>query len=53
MIKKSILAILPLLALGLNATAAPQTAPQKDVGFADYYLKEFEAEVKQIGRAHV
>lgn len=49
MIKKSILAILPLLALGINATAAPQTAPQKDVGFADYYLKEFEAEVKRAG----
>ena len=47
MIKKSMLTILPLLALSFSALAAPQKAPQKDVGFADYYLKEFEAEVKR------
>ncbi len=49
MLKKSILVILPLLALSLSAVAAPQNAPRKDVGFAEYYLKEFEAEVKRAG----
>ena len=49
MLKKSILVILPLLALSFSAVAAPQKAPQKDVGFAEYYLKEFEAEVKRAG----
>ncbi len=45
--KKSALLLLPLLALSFNALAAPQTAPKKDVDFANYYLKEFEAEVKR------
>ena len=45
--KKSILLLLSLLALSFNAEAAAQTAPKKDVDFANYYLKEFEAEVKR------
>ena len=45
--KKSVLLLLPLLALSFNALAAPQSAPKKDVDFANYYLKEFEAEVKR------
>ncbi len=45
--KKSILLLLSLLALSFNAEAAPQAAPKKDVDFANYYLKEFEAEVKR------
>ena len=47
--KKSVLLLLTLLALSFNAYAAPQTASKKEVGFADYYLKEFEAEVKRAG----
>lgn len=47
--KKSILTILPLLALSFTALAEPQRAPKKDVDFANYYLKEFEAEVKRAG----
>ena len=45
--KKSVLLLLPLLALSFNVLAAPQSAPKKDVDFANYYLKEFEAEVKR------
>ncbi len=47
--KKSIPMIVTLLALSFNALAAPQKAPKKDVDFANYYLKEFEAEVKRAG----
>ena len=47
--KKSITMIVTLLALSFNALAAPQKAPKKDVDFANYYLKEFEAEVKRAG----
>ena len=47
--KKSIPMLVTLLALSLSAQAAPQTAPKKDVDFANYYLKEFEAEVKRAG----
>ncbi|MBQ8901366.1 MAG: hypothetical protein IJY72_10440 [Akkermansia sp.] len=47
--KSSVLLLLPLLALSFNALASPQTAPKKDVDFANYYLKEFEAEVKRAG----
>ena len=47
MIRKTTLAILPLLVLSFNVLAAPQSAPKKDVDFANYYLKEFEAEVKR------
>lgn len=46
---KSLTVLMTLLALSFGATAAPQKAPQKDLGFADYYLKEFEAEVKRAG----
>lgn len=47
MLNKSALFAIALLAAGLNVQAEPQKAPQKDVGFAEYYLKEFEAEVKR------
>jgi hypothetical protein len=47
--KKSVLLLLTLLALSVNAFAAPQTASKKEVDFANYYLKEFEAEVKRAG----
>ncbi len=47
--KKSIPMLVTLLALSFSAQAAPQTAPKKDVDFANYYLKEFEAEVKRAG----
>lgn len=47
MLKKSILVILPLMALSFSAAAAPKMASKKDVGFAEYYLKEFEAEVRR------
>ena len=43
--KKSALLLLPLLALSFHAFAASPSAPKKDVDFAEYYLKEFEAEV--------
>ena len=49
MLKKSVFSILPLLVLSFSAVAAPQTASKKDVDFANYYLKEFEAEVKRAG----
>lgn len=44
---KTPLLIISLVLLSINALADSQTAPKKDVGFADYYLKEFEAEVKR------
>ena len=44
MLKKSIFL---LLALGFSAVAAPEQPQKKDVDFANYYLKEFEAEVKR------
>ena len=47
MLNKSTLFAIVLLVAGLNVQAEPQQAPQKDVGFAEYYLKEFEAEVKR------
>ena len=47
--KKSALLLLPLLALSFHAFAASPSAPKKDVDFAEYYLKEFEAEVKRAG----
>ncbi|MBE6418291.1 MAG: hypothetical protein E7033_07495, partial [Akkermansiaceae bacterium] len=47
--KKSSLLLLPLLALSFHAFAASPSAPKKDVDFAEYYLKEFEAEVKRAG----
>lgn len=45
--KKSILLMLPLLALSMSSFAAPAKASKKEVDFANYYLKEFEAEVKR------
>ena len=47
MLKKSILTLIPLLALSFSAVADAQTAPKRDIGYAEYYLKEFEAEVKR------
>lgn len=49
MIKKHILAILPLLALSCGIAEAAEKAPQRDLGYTEYYLKEFEAEVKRAG----
>lgn len=49
MIKKYILAILPLLALSCGIAEAAEKAPQRDLGYTEYYLKEFEAEVKRAG----
>lgn len=47
MLKKSVLTLIPLLTLGFSAVADAQTAPKRDIGYAEYYLKEFEAEVKR------
>lgn len=47
MLKKSIRFVLPLIALSFSAMAEPQKAPQRDLGYTEYYLKEFEAEVKR------
>ena len=44
---KLALSMIPLLALSFSATASPQKAPQRDLGYTEYYLKEFEAEVKR------
>ena len=49
MIKKYILTILPLLALSCGIAEAAEKAPQRDLGYTEYYLKEFEAEVKRAG----
>lgn len=49
MIRKTTLSLLPLLALCFNAVAAPAMAPKRDLGYTEYYLKEFEAEVKRAG----
>ncbi len=49
MIRKTTLSLMPLLALCFNAIAAPAMAPKRDLGYAEYYLKEFEAEVKRAG----
>lgn len=46
MLKQSIY-LLPMLALSFSAVAASENASKKEVDFADYYLKEFEAEVKR------
>ena len=45
--KKSILALLLVPMLCGSAPAAAQKAPQRDLGYTEYYLKEFEAEVKR------
>ena len=44
---KLALSMIPWLALSFSATASPQKAPQRDLGYTEYYLKEFEAEVKR------
>lgn len=49
MIRKTTLSLLPLLALSFNAVAAPAMAPKRELGYTEYYLKEFEAEVKRAG----
>ncbi|MBE6410904.1 MAG: hypothetical protein E7034_09970, partial [Akkermansiaceae bacterium] len=47
--KTSLFVTLTLLALSFNAVAAPSMAPKRDLGYTEYYLKEFEAEVKRAG----
>lgn len=47
MIKKYTFAILPLIALSCGISEAAEKAPQRDLGYTEYYLKEFEAEVKR------
>jgi hypothetical protein len=45
--KKSILPLLPMLMLCAGIGSAAEKAPQRDLGYTEYYLKEFEAEVKR------
>lgn len=45
--RKSILLLVPIMALSFQAAAAPQKASTRDLGYTEYYLKEFEAEVKR------
>lgn len=47
--KKSILTLLPMLMLCAGIGSAAEKAPQRDLGYTEYYLKEFEAEVKRAG----
>ncbi|MBE6409163.1 MAG: hypothetical protein E7034_01020 [Akkermansiaceae bacterium] len=47
MFKNIIPTLIPLLALSLPADAAPQKASTRDLGYTEYYLKEFEAEVRR------
>lgn len=47
MMKKNILMLLPLLALSYNAAAEPRKASTRELGYTEYYLKEFEAEVRR------
>ena len=47
--KASILTILPMLLLCSGISAAAEKAPQRELGYTEYYLKEFEAEVKRAG----
>ena len=45
--KTSLFVTLTLLVLSFNAVAAPSMAPKRDLGYTEYYLKEFEAEVRR------
>ena len=47
MIRKTTLSLLPLLAFCFQADAAPQKASTRELGYTEYYLKEFEAEVRR------
>lgn len=47
MMRKSILALLLVPMLCSSAFAATAKAPQRDLGYTEYYLKEFEAEVRR------
>ena len=47
MIRKTVLSLLPLMSLSFSAIAAPAMAPKRDLGYTEYYLKEFEAEVRR------
>ena len=47
--KASILTILPMLLLCSGISAAAEKAPPRELGYTEYYLKEFEAEVKRAG----
>ncbi len=47
MMRKSILALLLVPMLCSSSFAAPAKAPQRDLGYTEYYLKEFEAEVRR------
>lgn len=47
--KTFILTILPMLLLCSGIGSAAEKAPQRDLGYTEYYLKEFEAEVKRAG----
>ncbi len=47
--KKSILPLLPMLLFCAGIGSAAEKAPQRDLGYTEYYLKEFEAEVKRAG----
>lgn len=47
--KKSILMIIPLLALSFSAGAEPKKASQSELFRTEVFLKEFEAEVKRAG----
>ena len=47
--KASILTLLPMLLFCAGIGSAAEKAPQRDLGYTEYYLKEFEAEVKRAG----
>ncbi|MBQ3526413.1 MAG: hypothetical protein IJA63_09065 [Akkermansia sp.] len=49
MSKQTLLSLLPLMVLSFSALADSPKAPTRDIGYAEYYLKEFEAEVKRAG----
>lgn len=48
MSKQTLLTLLPLMVLSFSALADSPKAPTRDIGYAEYYLKEFEAEVKSV-----